>query len=74
MRRFVYGNIPLHDAALESAFRGNTEKRKAAAKEGEAWASLPAPYEGDLRRDDAWNTIMQWLYAKMEEIQAETDK
>ena len=72
--RFVYGNIPLHDANLESSFQRNTEKRKAEAKEGAAWESLPAPYEGDLRRDDAWSTIMQWLYAKALETQAETDK
>jgi len=72
--RFVYGNIPLHDAALEDAFKRNVEKRKAEAKEGAAWESLPAPYDGDLRRDDAWSTIMQWLYAKALEIQAETDR
>ena len=70
----MYGNIPLHDTALEGAFKANTDRRRGEVKEGEAWASLPAPYEGDLRRDDAWNTIMQWLYARMEEIQAETDK
>ena len=70
--RFVYGNIPLHDAALEAAFKKNTAARKAAAKEGDAWESLPAPYEGELRRDDAWNTIMQGLYAKALELKAET--
>ena len=45
---------------------------KADAGHSEPPASLPTPFEGEYQPDDAWSTIMQWLYHRMEVIHAET--
>ena len=65
-RRFVYGNIPLFQADLASTRAGNE-----ALERVQPSASLPEPFQGDYRQDDAWSTILQWLYYRAEQIKAE---
>ena len=68
--RFMYANVPLLNSSVANNYSDNTRRSKENAKEGDRWESLPEPFSGDLRQDDAWNTIIEWLFGRMEDIQA----
>ena len=61
--RFVYGNIPLFQADLNS-----TRVTNQGLERPQPSASLPDPFEGDYQQDDAWSTILQWLSHRAEQI------
>ena len=61
--RFVYGNTPLFQADLASTRAANEGLERTQPS-----VSLPEPFKGDYQRDDAWSTVLQWLYYKAEQI------
>lgn len=74
----MYGNIPLYEAELEEITDINLQN----TAHSDPPASLPARFEGSFegwaqdrvnsyKPDDAWSTIMQWLYHRMGQIHAE---
>ena len=64
--RFVYGNIPLYQSDLAATRAAN----EALPGHSQPLASMPEPFKGDSTRDDAWSTLMQWLYYRAEQIMA----
>ena len=78
VRRFVYANIPLYESEMEEF----TEENLRNSEHSEPPASLPDRFEGardsrteerldSYKPDDAWSTLLQWLYYRMEQIHAE---
>jgi hypothetical protein len=63
--RFVYhGRSPAFRRRLAGLLEENARLREDRRSPSETPASLPAPFEGELGRDDAFATVMQWLYSK----------
>ncbi len=61
--------MPMYSEELLRSLEDNWGDRSDEA----APASLPAPFKGDLGVDDAFSTILQWLYSRMEAIQGAAD-
>lgn len=64
--RFQYGSVPLYN---EHLMRQTEENAQLEGHNRQPPASLPAAFRGDLAQDDAFSTVMQWLYARMDAIQ-----
>ena len=62
----MYGNIALYQPDLNATRAAND----ALPGHKEPPASLPEAFKGAFTRDDAWSTLMQWLYYRAEEIKA----
>ena len=61
--RFAYLSHPAEVRKAHEARQVNEEKRAGVAAAG--FASRPHPYTGDLVKDDAFNTIIQWLHSRV---------
>jgi len=65
--RFAYVSHPAERRLAEGAAAGAASRRAAAAAAGSntTFASRPHPFEGDITRDDAFATILQFLHSRM---------
>ena len=61
--RFAYLSHPAEIRKAQEARQTNEQQQAGAATAG--FASRPHPYTGDLVKDDAFSTIMQWLHSRM---------
>ena len=75
----MYSNIPLYEPEMKEVTGINLEN----IAHSEPPASLPGRFEGaresdaqkridSYKPDDAWSTIMQWLYHRMVQIHAKS--
>ena len=61
--RFQFGGMPMYGQATEKIQAENLAK----PEHGNPPASLPPAHGGNLTRDDAFSTILQWLYHKIDD-------
>ena len=69
-RRFLYSDYPLFPLAMK---RHKDDGRHASDLDASLWPhpSPPASYHGGFGSDDAFGTILQWLYHRMQERSAD---
>ncbi len=60
--RFMYSSLPLYQENI----RANRALYRSQAVEHRVPNSLPKPYYGDIVGDDAFSTILQWLYTRID--------
>lgn len=63
--RLQYGSVPLFNEHLSWQ---TEENARLEGHDRQPPASTPEAFKGDLAQDDAFSTVIQWLYAHMDVV------
>ena len=61
-QRFMYSGHPVFQKAVELLHPASAK-----LEEADSFPSLPHPYQGSLSGADAFQTIVEWLYSRLQQ-------